>query len=110
MRVVHEPVEDRVAKGRIAHEVMPVLDRHLARDERGAPPDAFFDDLEEVAPLTVAERGQAPVIQDEQIRLPELLEELAIGAIGPGASELIAQESGQPGVAHRVTVAAGALA
>ncbi len=62
MRVVHEPIEDGITKRGVADHLVPVLDRDLTRDERGPPPGAIFDDLEEIAPLAVAEGGQAPVV------------------------------------------------
>lgn len=87
-----------------------MLDRQVAGDQCGPAPDAFFDDLEQIPPLAVAEGRQAPIVEDQKVRLPELLEELAIRAIGARAPQLIAEEARQPGVAHRVAVAAGALA
>ena len=33
--LVHEPIENRIAKGGGADQVMPVVDRHLAGDQRG---------------------------------------------------------------------------
>ena len=38
VRVMDEPVQNRVTKRGVADQVMPVLDRDLARDERGVRP------------------------------------------------------------------------
>ena len=53
MRVVNESVEDGVAEGGIANDVMPVLDRELAGDECRAPAVAVFENIEEVTALRV---------------------------------------------------------
>lgn len=64
MGMMHEPVEDRVAKGGVAHLLVPVFDRELTRDQRGPTPDAVLDDLAEITPFSIAERRQAPIVQD----------------------------------------------
>jgi len=51
--VVEEAVEDGVAEGGIADDIVPVFDRHLAGEERAAPCVAVVEDLEQVvAPLS----------------------------------------------------------
>ena len=50
---------------------MPVVDRELTGDQRGAPPAAVLDHLEQIAPLPIAEGSQAPIIEDEQIGFRE---------------------------------------
>lgn len=42
---VHEPIEDRIAKGGVANQVVPVVDRHLAGDQRGPSSRAVFHGL-----------------------------------------------------------------
>ena len=49
--VVDEAVEDGVAEGGIANDVMPVLDGELAGDEGCAAAVAVFKDVEEVTAL-----------------------------------------------------------
>jgi hypothetical protein len=44
--VVHEAIEDRVAKRRVADQVVPVIDRDLARQQRGTSAGAILNDLE----------------------------------------------------------------
>ncbi len=109
MRVVHQPVEDRIAEGGIADHLVPVLDGELARDEGGAPPGALLDELQEIAPFAVAERGEPPVVEDEQIGLGQRLHELSIRAIRARVHEFFAQEPREAHVAHRVALATGAL-
>ncbi len=85
---MHEAVEDRVRKGGVADQVVPVLDGELAGDERGAAAVAILQDFEEVAPLEVAERREAPIIKQEQVGLGEGGEQLRVGAVGPGERQL----------------------
>ena len=67
VRVVHEAIEDGVGDGRIGNRVMPVIDRQLAGHDRRAAVVPILDDLEYVATLLLGERGEAPIIQDQQI-------------------------------------------
>ena len=48
MRVVEQSVEDGVAEGGIADDVVPVLDEDLAGEQRAAAGVAVVEDLEEV--------------------------------------------------------------
>ncbi len=50
MGVVEEPVEDGVAEGGVADDVVPVVDGHLAGEQRAAAGVAVIEDLEEVMP------------------------------------------------------------
>ena len=63
MSVVNEAVEDGVAEGGIADDVMPVLDGELAGDERRAATVAVVEDLEEVTALCVVEGHHPEVIE-----------------------------------------------
>ena len=62
VRVMHEPIEDRVAKRGVTDQVVPVVDRHLAGHEGRAAARAILDDLEEIAPFPIAQGREAPVI------------------------------------------------
>ena len=79
-----EPIEDRVAKRGVADEIVPVLHGDLARDERSASAGTILNEFEQIPALAVSEGRDPPVIEDEQVRLGELLEELAVGAIAAG--------------------------
>ena len=65
--IVDDAIQDRVGEGRIADQVVPAIDRDLAGDQRGAPPVALLDDLEQVAALLGPERFQAPIVEDQQL-------------------------------------------
>ena len=62
---MHQAVEDRVGQRWIPQGLMPVLDQQLTSDQRGAAIMAIFDDLEQVAPVLIAERREPSVIQDQ---------------------------------------------
>jgi hypothetical protein len=47
-----------------------------------------FEDLEQIAPLLLAQRGQAPVVEHEHVDLGELPEQPRVGAVGVREREL----------------------
>src|SRR5271167_3296544 len=51
VRVVHEPIEDRVGDGRIGDCLMPVIDWQLAGHNRRAAIVPILDNLKDVATL-----------------------------------------------------------
>lgn len=63
VRVVHEPIEDRVPKRGVADQLVPEFDRDLTRDERRASARSIFDDFQEIAAFAIAQGGQAPVLE-----------------------------------------------
>ena len=57
MRIVQEPVEDRVAEGRVSDEVVPVLDGDRACHDGTAPSIVVVDDFEESVSIKLTSRG-----------------------------------------------------
>ena len=55
---MHEPVENRVAEGRVADDVMPLVDGELAGHDGRAHAVAVLEHLEQVEAVLGAERGQ----------------------------------------------------
>ena len=66
MSVVEQPVEDGVAEGGIADDLVPVIDGDLAGDEGGLSCVSVVEDLEEVTASEVVEAGEPPIIKNEQ--------------------------------------------
>ena len=66
MGAVNDAVEDRVAEGGIADDLVPAADRNLAGDQQRAPLVAIVDDLEQIAALLGVERLRPPVVDDQQ--------------------------------------------
>ena len=75
MCVVHEAVEDGVGDGRVGDQLVPVLDGELAGHDRRASAVAVIDDLQQIAGLILADRGEAPVVEDQQIDARQGLEQ-----------------------------------
>jgi len=65
--VVNETVEDGVAEGGIADDVMPVLDGELTGDEGRTASVAVFEDIEKVAALSVVEGRHPEVVEHEEL-------------------------------------------
>ena len=84
MGVVEEPIADGIGQGGLADVIMPLGRGELARADRGAAAMPVLEDLEQVAALLVLRRGQAPVIEQEDVHPRELAEEPAIGPVGAG--------------------------
>ena len=64
MGIVNETIEDGVGIGRIADYFVPLVERELAGNHRGAASVAFLEDFQEVVPGGGVERLQAPVIEN----------------------------------------------
>lgn len=79
--IVNETVEDGIGDRWTADHVVPVIDGHLAGDDGRSLLVAVLDDLQEIAPLLVAELLRAPVVEDEQVGSSERPEDLGITAV-----------------------------
>ena len=84
MGVVDEPVQHGVGDGRIADDLVPVLDRHLAGDDGRAALVPVVHDLQQVAALLAGERRQAPIVQDQQLHPAERLQQPSIAPVAAG--------------------------
>jgi hypothetical protein len=91
MCVVDEAVEDGVGDGGVGDDLVPVIDRDLAGDDGRSALMAVVDDFEEIAPLLAGERGEAPIVEDEQIDAGQGLEEPGITSIAAGERESLEQ-------------------
>ena len=106
MGVVHESVEDRIGKPPAAEILVPVADRQLRGDKRGAGSVAFLDGFEQVLLLGLGKHGksevvdydersfrqpfQQPIVRALGARLDELCEQLITGAAGRDDIALLA--------------------
>jgi hypothetical protein len=83
---------------------MPGFDRQLGGEERRGALGPILEDLEDVVALGPGERGQAPVVKDEERGLGELREQPRVGAIPAGDGEIVQQlspNSGKRGIPDR---------
>jgi hypothetical protein len=89
--VVDEAVEDSVGDGGIGDDLVPVVDRYLAGDDGRTALMAVIDDLEEIATLLAGERGEPPIVEDEEIDARERLEQSSIASVAAGEREGLEQ-------------------
>ena len=64
VRVTYEPTEDGIAKRGVTDRIVPVIDRDLTGEQRRAAAGAILDDLEQIAPLPIAERREHLVVEE----------------------------------------------
>jgi hypothetical protein len=91
MRVMDQPIADRIGNARFADGSVPGRRRQLAGNERRRPFAAIFEDLEEIAPFGIGEWREQPVIDGEQIELGEFREQSAVRAIAATDGEVVQQ-------------------
>jgi hypothetical protein len=107
--VVNEAVQDGVAEGGVADDVVPVFDGDLAgNDGRGATV-AIIKDLQKVAPFGRIENRKAPVVEDQELNAAEGFEQAAISAVAASEGERFKQARDAM-ILHRAIVAAGFVA
>jgi hypothetical protein len=86
-----EAVEDGVGVGRVADEGVPLVDRELAGDEGGTAAISVLQDLQEVVAGAVIERGETPVVEDQQIDAAERAQEARVAAVAAGERQIVEQ-------------------
>ena len=67
MCVVDETVEDCIGERGIPDDGVPVVEGELAGEERSSAAVTILEHLEQIPPLGISERGQAEVIEDEEL-------------------------------------------
>ena len=65
VRVMEQPVKDRVSQCGIPESLMPVLHRELTRDQGRASPVPVLQEFKYVASVLITERRQPPVIENQ---------------------------------------------
>lgn len=81
---MHQPVEHGVGQGGVADGLMPAGNRQLARHHRGAIAVAIFEDLQQIASMSVGERMQTPVVEHQDIDPGQTGQDLAVAPVGLG--------------------------
>ena len=85
------------------------MERHAPGQQRATAGIAVVEDFEEVVPPLARDRSEPPVIEDEQPRPCEPLDELGVGTVPTGEGELV-KEPGDAVVAGGDAEAAGLVA
>jgi hypothetical protein len=92
--VVQQPITDGVGEAGLTDVIMPLGGRELAGDDGRAASVAIFKDLEQVAPLLVLHRRQAPVVEHEDVHAGEFAQEPGVGAVGTSKAEVVEEPRG----------------
>lgn len=87
MCAVDESIENGVGECGVTDDGMPVLKRQLAGDERSAPSISVLENFQQVPPLGVGERGEAEIIEYEELGACEFVEQLGIGTVRTRTSQ-----------------------
>lgn len=85
---------------------MPVLRRELTRDDRRPGVAAVIEDLKHIATLLIAERGEAPIVEDEDVDPGQLDQQADVGAIGVRKPQGV-KEPREPPIARSIAMPAG---
>lgn len=76
MRPVDEPVQYGVGDGGLAHVAVPFRCGQLAGEDRRVFAVAVFQDFKDVAAVVALEGSQAPVVDDQELRFCDSVEQL----------------------------------
>ena len=93
----------------VADDVVPVVDRDLAGEQRAAGGLAVVEDLEEVVSSLAREGSEPPAVEDEEPGPCEARYELGVRPVAPGEGEFV-EQAGDPVAASRDAEAAGLVA
>ena len=89
MRIVEEAIADGVGLVRVANDAVPVGDRELAGDQDGGTFAPFLDDFDQVPAFSVAQRGQEPVVDGQQIGFGQTGQDSGVGAVATADRQLV---------------------
>ena len=78
---MHQTVEDGVGDCGISDQLVPMLDGNLAGHDCRAAAVTVVDDVEQVAALLRGERGEPPIVEDQQLDTCQALEQAWIASI-----------------------------
>lgn len=88
---MNEAIQDCIAQGRIAYNIMPKFHGDLAGDDGGSAPVTIVEDLEQIASFGRIEHRQPPVIQDQELNAAERFEQAAVTAVAACEGECFEQ-------------------
>lgn len=109
MCAMDEPVQHGIGDGGIADVLMPMIDGYLAGDDGRGPVVPIIDDFHQVTTLFGGQRGDRPVVQDQELDAGEVLEHSGVTAVTAGDAEPL-QQPGHALIEHGPIIAAGAVA
>ncbi len=101
MGVAQDTITDGISGGWIAEMVVPLRGGQLRGDHGRAQAVAVVHDLVEVAAFGSTDLGEAPVVEDEHVRLGQASQEASVASIGVGEREFV-EEPRDPAVENSV--------
>jgi len=90
---VDNAIKDRVSKGWILDEVVPVIYGELTGDQGGPESVPIVDDLQQISALFGTDLAHPPIVKEKEIGFSDGSEELSITAVSFGDEEIL-KESG----------------
>ena len=106
---MNKAIQDGVAEGGVADNVVPMFDGDLASDDGRGATVAIIKDLQQVAPFGLVENRKAPVIEDQQLNAAEGFEQTAIAAVAACEGKRL-EQARDAMILNRTVVAAGFVA
>ena len=106
---MNEAIQDGVAEGGVADNVVPMFDWDLAGDNGRGATVAIIKDLQKVAPFGRIENRKAPIVEDEELNPAEGFEQAAIAAVAARESKRL-EQAWEAMILDRPIVAAGLVA
>jgi hypothetical protein len=91
MTAMHDAIEDGVGQSRIVEIGVPMFDRQLTGDQRRLAGDAIVEQFQQVVAFGLADRSEAPIIEDQEVSPGELLQAAAEAAVAVGDAQFFEQ-------------------
>lgn len=106
---MYQAIEQGVGQRGVVDPAVPVLDGKLAGQDGGAAAGAVVDHFQQVMPGIFLQRRQAPVVQNQDIDLGQLLQGAPEATVAVGDAQLLQQARGAQ-VQRAVALATGLVA
>ena len=106
---MNEAIQDGVAEGGVADNVVPMFDGDLAGDDGRGATVAIIKDLQQVAPFGRIENRKAPVVEDQELNAADGFEQAAIATVAASQGKRL-EQARDAVILDRTIVAAGLVA
>lgn len=83
-----EAIQDGVCIGRIADQLVPVLNGYLAGDESRLPAIAIFQDFHQIVPGIGIERFEPSVVENQELWRDQAAQQPPVSPVGPGKGQV----------------------
>ena len=91
MTAVHDTVEDSVGQRGIVEVGVPMFNRQLTGDQRCFAGGTVVEHFQQIGAFGLADRRQAPIVEDQEVDAGELLQAPAEAAIAVGDAQFFEQ-------------------